>query len=63
MKIIPLQIDDLKNILLNHFNYEKLYLIFEDAQKSELKALRMHSKLFKKFIVGEHYGKLLHLWN
>ena len=36
MKIIPLQIDDLKNILQNHFSYEKLYSIFDIAHKSEL---------------------------
>lgn len=36
MKIIPLQIDDLKNILQNHFTYDKLYSIFEVAYKSEL---------------------------
>lgn len=35
MKIIPLQIDDLKNILQNHFSYDKLYLLFESAHKSE----------------------------
>lgn len=36
MKIIPLQIDDLKNILQNHLNYDKLYVIFDIAHKSEL---------------------------
>lgn len=36
MKIIPLQIDDLKNIIENHIDYEKLYQIFEIAFQSEL---------------------------
>lgn len=36
MKIIPLQIDDLKNIVENKIGYEKLYKIFEDAFQSEL---------------------------
>ena len=36
MKIIPLQIDDLKNILENHIGYEKLYPIFETAFQSDL---------------------------
>lgn len=36
MKIIPLQIDDLKNIIENHIGYEKLYRIFEVAFQSEL---------------------------
>lgn len=36
MKIIPLQIDDLKNIIENHIGYEKLYQIFETAFHSEL---------------------------
>lgn len=36
MKIIPLQIDDLKNIIKNHLRYEKLYGIFEAAFQSEL---------------------------
>lgn len=36
MKIIPLQIDDLKNIIKNHFHYEKLYEIFEAAFQSDL---------------------------
>ena len=36
MKIIPLQIDDLKNIIENHIGYEKLYQIFETAFQSEL---------------------------
>ena len=36
MKIIPLQIDDLKNIIRNQFNYAKLYQIFEMAFQSEL---------------------------
>lgn len=36
MKIIPLQIDDLKNILINHIYYEKLYRIFETAFNSKL---------------------------
>jgi hypothetical protein len=36
MKIIPLQIDDLKNIIENQIYYEKLYKIFETAFKSGL---------------------------
>ena len=36
MKIIPLQIDDLKNIIENRIGYEKLYQIFEFAFQSEL---------------------------
>ena len=36
MKIIPLQVDDLKNIIKNHLRYEKLYEIFETAFQSEL---------------------------
>ena len=36
MKIIPLQIDDLKNIIKKHLRYEKLYEIFEAAFQSEL---------------------------
>lgn len=36
MKIIPLQIEDLKNIIVNRIGYEKLYQIFEDAFHSEL---------------------------
>lgn len=36
MKIIPLQIDDLTNIIEKHIGYEKLYQIFEAAFKSEL---------------------------
>ena len=36
MKIIPLQIDDLKNIIENHIGYEKLYQIFETAFQAEL---------------------------
>ena len=36
MKIIPLQIEDLKSIIKNEMNYEKLYQIFETAFKSEL---------------------------
>ena len=36
MKIIPLQIDDLKNILENHIGYEKIYPIFETAFQSDL---------------------------
>lgn len=36
MKIIPLQIDDLKNIIENRIGYEKLYQIFEIAFQSEL---------------------------
>lgn len=36
MKIIPLQIDDLKNILEKRIDYEKLYQIFETAFQSEL---------------------------
>lgn len=36
MKIIPLQIDDLKNIIENKITYEKLYKIFEIAFLSEL---------------------------
>ena len=36
MKIIPLQIDDLKNIIKNHLRYEKLYEIFEAAFQSKL---------------------------
>ena len=36
MKIIPLQIEDLKNIVEKHIGYEKLYKIFEMAFQSEL---------------------------
>ena len=36
MKIIPLQIDDLKNIIEKRIGYEKLYQIFETAFQSEL---------------------------
>lgn len=36
MKIIPLQIEDLKKIIENKIGYEKLYQIFETAFKSEL---------------------------
>ena len=36
MKIIPLQIDDLKNIIQNHIGYEKLYQIFEAAFQAKL---------------------------
>lgn len=36
MKIIPLQIDDLKNILEKQIGYEKLYQIFEVAFQAEL---------------------------
>ena len=36
MKIIPLQIEDLKNILEQKIGYEKLYHIFETAFRSEL---------------------------
>ena len=36
MKIIPLQIDDLKNIIENQIYYEKLYKIFETAFQSGL---------------------------
>ena len=36
MKIIPLQIDDLKNIIEKHIFYEKLYKIFDTAFNSEL---------------------------
>ena len=36
MKIIPLQIDNLKNIIENRIGYEKLYQIFETAFQSEL---------------------------
>ena len=36
MKIIPLQIEDLQNIVKNHIGYEKLYQIFEAAFLSEL---------------------------
>ena len=36
MKIIPLQIEDLKNILEKRIGYEKLYQIFELAFQSEL---------------------------
>ena len=36
MKIIPLQIDDLKNIIEKRIGYEKLYQIFESAFQSEL---------------------------
>ena len=36
MKIIPLQIEDLKNIIKNHIGYEKLYRIFDSAFRSEL---------------------------
>ena len=36
MKIIPLQIDDLKNIVKNQICYEKLYQIFETAFRSAL---------------------------
>ena len=35
MKIIPLQIEDLKNILEKQIGYEKLYQIFELAFQSE----------------------------
>jgi len=36
MKIIPLQMEDLKNIVENRIGYEKLYKIFEEAFQSEL---------------------------
>ena len=36
MKIIPLQIEDLKKIIKNRIGYEKLYQIFEAAFRSEL---------------------------
>ena len=36
MKIIPLQINDLKNIIENRIGYEKLYQIFETAFQAEL---------------------------
>ena len=36
MKIIPLQIEDLKNIIEKRIDYEKLYQIFEIAFQSEL---------------------------
>ena len=36
MKIIPLQIEDLKNIIEKRIGYEKLYQIFEIAFQSEL---------------------------
>ena len=36
MKIIPLQIKDLENIIKNKIGYEKLYKIFETAFKSDL---------------------------
>ena len=36
MKIIPLQIEDLKNIIQNHIGYEKLYQIFEAAFQAKL---------------------------
>ena len=36
MKIIPLQIDDLKNIIENRIGYEKLYRIFDSAFQSGL---------------------------
>ena len=36
MKIIPLEIEDLKNILEQKIGYEKLYQIFETAFRSEL---------------------------
>ena len=36
MKIIPLQIEDIKNILRHRLNYDKLYLIFEKAHQSDL---------------------------
>lgn len=36
MKIIPLQIEDLKNIVKNQLRYEKLYKIFESDFQSKL---------------------------
>ena len=36
MKIVPLNIDDLKNILKNGIPYEKLYQIFGIAFRSNL---------------------------
>ena len=36
MKIIPLQIEDIKNILRHRLNYDKLYLLFEKAHQSDL---------------------------
>ena len=55
MKIIPLQIDDLKSILQNHFNYDKLYLIFEAAHKSELAPREWRQKLIVRAL--ENFGR------
>lgn len=48
MKIIPLQIDDLKNIIRNQFNYAKLYQIFETAFQCKSFSTRMAKDLHCK---------------
>ena len=56
MKIIPLQIEDLKNIVKNQFRYEKLYKIFESAFQSELAPREWRNVCIAQILVGSFVG-------
>lgn len=59
MKIIPLQIDDLKNIIKNHLRYAKLYEIFEAAFQSELAPREWRNVYIAQILVGPFVDPLL----
>ncbi|MBR0261940.1 MAG: AlwI family type II restriction endonuclease [Selenomonadaceae bacterium] len=56
MKIIPLQIEDLKNIVKNQLRYEKLYKIFEAAFQSELAPREWRDICIAQILVGPFVG-------
>ena len=56
MKIIPLQIEDLKNIIKNQLRYEKLYKIFEAAFQSELAPREWRNVCIAQILVGPFVG-------
>lgn len=56
MKIIPLQIEDLKNIVKNKLRYEKLYKIFEAAFQSELAPREWRNVCIAQILVGPFVG-------
>ena len=56
MKIIPLQIVDLKNIVKNQLRYEKLYKIFESAFQSELAPREWRNVCIAQILVGSFVG-------
>lgn len=56
MKIIPLQIEDLKNIVKNQLRYEKLYKIFESAFQSELAPREWRNVCIAQILVDPFVG-------